>query len=160
MWWSRLPCLLALLLAGCGFQAMGTAEFPPGLGAIYVESGNRYSPFYQELTTAVRASDATLAASAAAADTVIRVLRDDTGQRVLTVSPRNVPREYEVFYIVAYEVVTGGQRAFTPQTLSRTRAYTYDETQVLGKAEEEESLRRALARDLVNLIVRRLEVVD
>ena len=47
-----------------------------------------------------------------------------------------------------------------PQTLTRNRDYTWDETLVLGKALEEETLRRALAADLVELVLRRVEAID
>ena len=161
MWWSRvLLLLLVSLLAGCGFQARGAAQFPSALAAVYVDGVNRYSPFYQELTTAIRASGNPLAANANVADTVIRVTRDETGQRVLSVSPRNVPREYEIFYLVNYEVFSGGERVLEPQALTRTRNYTYDETQVLGKESEEDMLRRALARDLVSSVIRRISILN
>ena len=40
-----------------------------------------------------------------------------------------------------------------------TRDFAYDETQVLGKAGEEESIRQAIASDLVGLVTRRLTAV-
>jgi outer membrane lipopolysaccharide assembly protein LptE/RlpB len=50
-------------------------------------------------------------------------------------------------------------RASVPASMVATRSYTYDETQVLGKAQEERILRRALAEDLARQIVRRIEAV-
>jgi outer membrane lipopolysaccharide assembly protein LptE/RlpB len=43
-----------------------------------------------------------------------------------------------------------------PQSLTRTRDYTYDETLVLGKAREEELLREAIVDDLVEVILKQL----
>ena len=43
------------------------------------------------------------------------------------------------------------------ETLVVTRSYTFEETQVLAKASEEEVLRRALADDLARRVVRRIE---
>jgi outer membrane lipopolysaccharide assembly protein LptE/RlpB len=40
-----------------------------------------------------------------------------------------------------------------------TRSYTYDETQVLAKASEEQILREALADDLARRVVRRIEAL-
>ena len=52
------------------------------------------------------------------------------------------------------------RQAFDPGgNLARTRSYTYDETEVLAKAAEEEILRRALAEDLARRVVRRIEAV-
>ncbi len=145
--------------AACGFQARGRAEFSPGLGATYIQTSDRHSPFYRELVKTLRSSEIALVDSAAAADTVVLVNRDSTGQRVLSVSLRNVPDAYEVFYTIAYEVIVNGQRVLEPQLLTRTREYTYDETEVLGKALEESMLRKSLAEDLVGLVIRRISTV-
>jgi LPS-assembly lipoprotein len=162
MWWSRAALLAALLLAssGCGFQARGNANFPPEFAATYIDTADRYSPFYQELVTALRRSQLEIVDSRADAQTVIRISQDETGRRVQSVSPRNVPREFEVFYRIRYSVERDGVEVLEPQSLTRNRDYTYDETLVLGKALEEETLRRALAADLVELVLRRVETID
>ncbi len=162
MLWFRFSIfsLLLLAVAGCGFQARGTANFPEEFSSTYIDTANRYSAFYQELVAALRSSNLTLVDNSIAAQTVIRVSLDETGRRVQSVSPRNVPREFEVYYSVRYSVVMNGVEVLEPQTLSRNRDYTYDETLVLGKSLEEEGLRRALAADLVELVLRRVDTLD
>jgi len=91
------------------------------------------------------------------ADSVLVVSSDDTGQRVLSVSARNLPREYELYYAVTVSLRTGATSLMDPETIVVTRAYTYDETQVLGKSAEEAVLRDALARDLARQVLRRIE---
>ncbi len=127
---------------------------------VYVDASNRHSPFYSELTTRIRSSELELKRERTDADTVIRILNDETGQRPLTVSARNVPREYEVFYIVSYSVSMNESTVLEPQELILTRNYTWDETLVLGKAREEEVLRRALATDLVGLLVQQVSAIN
>ncbi len=96
--------------------------------------------------------------TAVAADAaVLDIQADDTGQRVLSVSARNIPREYEVYYSVTFSLKVGGETLIDNETLVVTRSYTYDETQVLAKAAEEEVLRDALAEDLARRVVRRIE---
>jgi len=46
-----------------------------------------------------------------------------------------------------------------PQTLTRTRDYSFDETAVLAKEQEQAILAAALARDLAALVLRRLAAV-
>jgi LPS-assembly lipoprotein len=87
---------------------------------------------------------------------VIRIRRDQSGQRVLSVSARNTPEEYEVFYAVEYSVDGPAGELIPPQQLELTRDYSYDETAVLAKQREQAVLREALARDLAGLVVRRL----
>lgn len=145
-----------LVLAGCGFRLRGDPEFPEMMALTYLDSVDEYSIFYQKLTTALRRSGITLTGSAADATAILRIRSDATGARVLSVSARNVPTEYEIFYTVEFSLTAAGQEVLAPERLTLTRDYTYDETRVLGKATEEQNLRAALADDLVGLVSRRL----
>jgi len=151
---------LVLILAACGFHVRGMGNFPQGMSAVYVDAANRHSPFYSELTTRIRSSELELKNERDDADTVIRILNDETGRRPLTVSARNVPREFEVYYLVNYSVAMNDEEVLSEQRLVLTRNYTYDETEVLGKAREEEVLRRALATDLVGLLVQQVSAIN
>ena len=97
-----------------------------------------------------------LVASGSAATAVVRVHKDESGRRVLSVSARNTPEEYSGFLWVQYSVVSGGTELIAKQTLELTRDYSYDETAVLAKEREQAALREALTRDLAGLVVRRL----
>jgi len=88
---------------------------------------------------------------------VLRILEDATDQRVMSVTARNVPREYEIFYTVTFELEAGSQQLIEPQSLVATRVYAWSETEVLGKAAEERLLRQALADDLARRVLRRIE---
>ena len=161
MWSSRALALgLLATLGACGFQPRGGAQLPPSLQSIHVETSDRYSPFYRELTATLRAGGASLSTDPDTADAVIRISRDSTGQRVLAVSTRNVPAEYDVFYTVRYEIQVNGALVLEPQTLTLNRDYTYDATAVLGKSREEAIIRDALAADLAGLVTRRLNALN
>ena len=122
----------------------------------YIQTADSHSPFYRELRTRLQANDVQLVDSASAATATLTVLLDDTGQRVLSVSARNVPTEYEVYYTVRYTIDDGEKSLMEPSTLTLTRDYTYDSTLVLGKAREEELLRDAIAKDLVRIVMKQL----
>ncbi len=123
----------------------------------YINTSDRYSPFYRALTKSLDRGGITVTNDAVSADTIIRIHQDLTGQRVLSVSARNVPREYDVYYIVRYSVLVKGREALPEQTLTLTQDYTYDELQVLGKGNEAQILRNAIAENLVDLIVRQIK---
>jgi LPS-assembly lipoprotein len=145
------------LLAGCGFHLQGAVALPEGVRSVYLAVPDPFSPFATELQDAVSRAGATRAASASAADTVIRVTRDRTGRRVLSVSARNTPQEYEVFYTVEYSVDRAGKEAVPTQTLELTRSYSFEESQLLAKQHEEDLLRDEMARELSALVLRRLQ---
>ena len=150
---------LLLCLAGCGFHFRGTPAFSPQMTVIYIDAADRYTPFYRELVTVLRRSDVKVADDASQARTVINVLADDTGRRLLTVTARNVPAEYEVYYRVRFSVDVDGTEVVPHERLALTRSFAFDETEVLGKAGEEANMRQAIAVDLVGLVTRRLTAV-
>ena len=149
----------ALGASGCGFQLRNAATFPPQMSLIYIDAADRYTPFFREVSNAIRASDAEIVRDPLSADSVIHIRRDDTGRRSLSVSIRNIPREYEVYYTVEFSVDINDVEVLAPQTLTLTRDYTYDETVVLGKEREEQVLRDAIASDLVTLLQQRLDSI-
>jgi LPS-assembly lipoprotein len=150
---------LALLgaLAGCGFHLQGSGTLPPVLAKTYVVSAAPHSDFVSSVTDALRVRGATIVGKDEPGAAELHVTADDTGQRVLSVSARNIPREYEVYYSITFSLQVGDQKLIQGETLVVTRSYTFDETQVLAKASEEEVLRRALADDLARRVVRRIE---
>ncbi|HSG65436.1 MAG TPA: LPS assembly lipoprotein LptE [Gammaproteobacteria bacterium] len=148
---------LSVLLSACGFRLQGSdAELPAVAVQTYLDTDDPYTDFYASLRDALRDRGATVVESPTQASGVLRILEDDTGQRILSVSARNVPREYEVFYVVTFSFEADGSELLPPESLVVTRSYTYDETQVLGKSAEEGELRLSLARDLATRVLRRL----
>ena len=153
---QRLFVLAGLAVTACGFQLRGDVHYPPGMETTYIDAEDHYSPFYAELRSALLESGVQLANAPIGAGATVHVLKDDTGQRILSVSARNTPVEYEIYYVIRYSLEMGGKESISPQRLALTREYTWDETAVLGKSEEADTLRRALAQDLVALVSRRL----
>ena len=155
---SRLAAALVLaLLAGCGFRLQGTADpLPADLGRVYVSTRDDLTAFAVELRRGLDRSGVTMAPSAGEADAVIRVRVDRSTRRVLAVSARNTPTEFELHYVVEYSVDRGGEEAVPAQRLELTRNFSFDQGELLAKGHEEDILREAMARDLADLVLRRL----
>jgi LPS-assembly lipoprotein len=153
----RIACVLALCsLCACGWRLQGTAQLPEIMAVTYLQSADRFTEFDRALREALTASGVRLTEERAPATATVRILKDETGQRVLSVSARNTPEEYAVFYAVEYSVSSGGAELIEPQRLELSRDYSYDETAVLAKQREQAVLRAALARELAAQVVRRL----
>lgn len=134
----------------------GAFSVPEDMQRTYIAAEDRYSLFYRELSQALRQNGVNLVDTPADATATLAITTDNTGQRVLSVSARNVPTEFEVFYSVGYRVNNSEQRLLAPQDLTLTRDYTYDETLVLGKSNEEQLLREAIVDDLVRIVLKQL----
>ncbi len=142
-----------LSLAGCGFQLRGATTIPPEMSRTYISTSDRHSVFYRKLRVGLQQAGAEMVDSPVDATAVFSIFTDVTDQRVISVSARNVPREYEIYYTVIYELNTDEATLMEERTQTLTRDYTFDETLVLGKAREEEVLRDAIADDLVRIVL-------
>ena len=157
---ASLLAALALVVAGCGFRLQGTGTLPPAMTRTYVDTDRPHTEFLRTLTDTLRQRGAEVLAAPAEGAAVLDITVDETGQRVLSVSARNIPREYEVYYAVTFSLRVGADNLLANESLVVTRAYTYDETQVLAKAAEEQILREALAEDLARRVMQRIQAVD
>jgi LPS-assembly lipoprotein len=143
-------------LAACGWRLQGAAKLSPTMAVTFLDADDRYTEFNRALRDRLLASGAKVTERGADATAVVKIIKDQSGQRVLSVSARNTPEEYEVFYTVEYSVASGGTELIPPQKLELTRDYSYDTTAVLAKQREQAVLREALAQDLAGLVLRRL----
>jgi LPS-assembly lipoprotein len=123
---------------------------------VSVVAPDRYSDLQQALTESLPLAGARLVDASASPAVTLRLLRDEHGRRVLSVSARNTPREVEVFYTAEFSIEAGGQVLVSPQEVTLVRSLSYDETALLAKEQEQEQVRAALARELAALITRRL----
>jgi LPS-assembly lipoprotein len=148
--------LLALTLAACGFHRQGVRPLSPVMKVTYVDAKDERTDFMRGLMSALEAGGATLTDTRDGATAILHVELDQTGQRVLSVSARNTPTEYEIYYKVTYSVRSADAELLAPRTLTLTRDYSFDEEALLAKQHEEDFLREALARDLVSQVMRSL----
>jgi len=150
-------CALALMLsAGCGFHLQGRTPLPPVVRQPFVEVPDRQSDFVQYLRHALLSNGAQLTPDRNQASAVVSILRDSVARRVLSVSATNQPNQYEVTYTVGFSVSAAGKELLPPQEISATRTYSFDERLLLAKNHEEEILRQDMARDLADMVMRRL----
>jgi LPS-assembly lipoprotein len=156
-WCRVLPLGVLCVFSGCGFHLQGAGSLPPAMGKTYVATRSAHSDFLLALTDTLRQRGAEVLRAPDDSAAVLEIAADETGQRVLSVSARNIPREYEVFYSVTFSLKVAGKNVVDHETLVVTRSYTFDETQVLAKSAEQEVLRRALAEDLARRVMRRIE---
>ena len=152
-----LPTLVLLAtLSGCGFHLQGRVPLSRVLTVTYVDAPDVQTDFVQDLRRALLVSGASLGLNSEEATAVIHIERDALVERVLSVSARNIPREYELTYTVRFSVRGRSGELLPAESVSASREFSFDERALLAKDREQEVLREALARDLVGLVMRRL----
>ena len=148
-----------MLLTACGFHLQGRAPLPKQFKVSYVEARDRQSDFVQGLRNALLISGVELTEDTKTATATVHVLDDKHTQRVLSVSPDNLPREYELTYTVRFSVTAGDKELLEAQEVSTTREYSFTVSELLAKENEEAILQAALAHDLVDVVMRRLSTL-
>lgn len=163
--WNRLvskgtvPILmlaLTLLVSACGFHLQGRQPLPSAFQYTYIDTKDEQTDFVQDLRKALIASNVNVIRTKGSSGATISVHADELAERILSVSARNIPTEYELTYKVEFSVTSGGKTLIDHEEISATRDISFDEAQLLAKEREQEILREALARDLVALTMRRL----
>ncbi|HTU65679.1 MAG TPA: LPS assembly lipoprotein LptE [Steroidobacteraceae bacterium] len=147
---------LTYLLAGCGFHLQGRQPLPAAFQYTYVDTRDEQTDFVQDLRKALIASNVNVIRTQGSSGSTISVHADELTEKILSVSARNIPTEYELTYKVEFSVTSAGKTLIDHEEISATRDISFDEAQLLAKEREQEILREALARDLVALVMRRL----
>lgn len=149
---------LALILSGCGFQMRGAWQLPAVMSQTAI-SGSYSGALYTELEKHFRSASASISkTSGASATAQLRFYEDHMGRRTLSVSSAGKALEYELFYIVAFDVVDSKGRVVVPrQRLNLTRDYLFEVSNVIGTDRQASLLRDGLRQDMADLILRRLQ---
>ncbi|MEM7764034.1 MAG: LPS assembly lipoprotein LptE [Pseudomonadota bacterium] len=153
-WFERASTLAILLaLTGCGFQLARPAPLPNFVESLNLQAEDTRSDLYLALEREFLQRGIPLQADSGNRLVINSV---QSGQRILSVSARNIPREYEVFYTVNYQFFRDEELLIDRPSDTLTRDYVWNEFEVLGKVREEEQVREVIVQDLVDSIMRQL----
>lgn len=148
---------LQLLSSGCGFQLRDKAELPAALARTHIAGLNAYDDLNVELSRALQANGVRIV-DAAQATAILRINHRQKGRRVLSVGADGKVREFQLFSTINFDVT--GQRntlKLKNQSITQTRDFVFDETDVYGRASEANLLYEDMEDELVRLMMYRLE---
>jgi LPS-assembly lipoprotein len=146
--------VLALVLAGCGFQLRGTANVP--FATVYVPGAG--GGIALDLKRNIQAgTNAKVVDDPKAADAVLQFTEEVRDKEILSLTATGRVREYKLHYRVGFRVHDSKGADFVPQTrLQISRDITFNDTEILAKEAEEQLLFRDMQNDMVQQIMRRL----
>lgn len=160
---QRVPAMLlaatlvsVTLMSACGFHLQGRMPLPESLKSIRLQVEDEQSDFVHALREGLLRSGAALVERTDTSAAIVRITKDAVTERVLTVSARNIPTDYELDYEVELSVSVAGRDVIAPEKLSLSRVYSFDESKLLAKEREKQVLLDALARDMASVVLRRL----
>ncbi len=146
---------LAALLAACGFHLRGAAQMP--FKSIYIEAVNPNSPLISELRSNLKANHIELPAKADQAEVILNIAQEQTDKQILSLGGNGRVSEYQLHYRVSLRAYDNQQNEWlSAENLKQSRDFTYDDTQLLAKATEEEQLYQNMRVEMAQQIMRRL----
>ena len=148
--------LASVTLLGCGFELQNTASFTGKLETLYIQAADPYTVFYRTIKREMTNNGVEIVTESDGSNFALIIYQDESNQRILSVSGRNTPREYEVYYLVKWSLVKGNQVIIQPMTSNKYQDYTFDQRQLLGKSNESRIIQEALAKDIVQMILVKL----
>jgi LPS-assembly lipoprotein len=155
--WRAILVMALLALAGCGFHLREQAQLPESLKKLHLEVADPGSLLVRDLPDALERAGATIETAGGPGIATLRVPVSSLGPEALSVGATARVREYTMRYKVEVEAVDAAGAVVMPrQTIELTRDYTFDETQAVGVAAQEDELKKQLQRDMVQAILRRL----
>lgn len=161
---SRLnSVLLALfcvaLLSGCGFQLRGKVSLPPEMARTYITGLPQFSEFRANLRRQLRANGVEVVEAADDSTANLRITRNRSGKRILSVNDKGKVQEFELFVSIAFEVKGQETVLLENQTINLQREFLFNEDDVLGKAQEEQLVFKDMRKNLVRLMIYRLQAI-
>ena len=155
-----LAAILAVTLAGCGFQLRGTksGNLPYKTMFIALPETAEVNVWLQRY---IKASGNTeIVEDSKSADAIFQQLYDGRTKTILSVNAQGRVREYRLQLTYTFQVTNAKGQILVPSNeVSLTRDITFDDSNVLAKDLEEGLLWRDMNNDLVNQIMRRLSII-
>ena len=143
---KQLTCLIGLLiLSGCGFELQNTGNLNEKIDSVYIQTIDPYSSFFRSIKDALRNNGVMISDKRDEASYVLVIKEDISSDRILSISAKNTPMEYEIAYQVVWSLFKGNQEIISDIKHIETQDYSFDQNQLLGKRKEAEYLNDSLA---------------
>ena len=154
---SLIVLILSLPLAACGFHLRGQQAFALPFQTLYVQSANDYAPFVNELKSAIQENNVRITESPEQAQLTLQIVSEVADKQILSLSGAGRVLEYRLQYRISLRAYDSKQRDWlAPQEITLQRDFSYDDTQVLAKEQEEALLYQSMRGDAVQQVLHRL----
>ena len=149
--------VMAALLAGCGLQLRGAPPVSAALEPLAVDCSSQIpGTLCQSIREQLSLGDVRLV-PVAEADYILRLRNFERDRRASAITAQAGAAEYILRHSVDLEVISADQVPMVATTrLSTSESYRYDETNVLAKQREEETLRQQMDDRLAQQVIFRL----
>ena len=148
---------LLLMLSACGYKMRGSLDLPDNLRSVYLSGA---TPNLQsEVGSLLRASQAKVVQTSGDAGIVVKVLKEDLSNRVLSIGATGKSTESELNYYLRFQFYDNkDQPLMDEQTIELAREYFNDQTAVLAKSTEDTTIRGEIYKQAARLLMARARI--
>lgn len=155
MRYQSLTLLLVIItmMSGCGFELRGAADL--SFKTIFIQ-GNKVS-ISKELERSLNGNGVKVVEKVADAELVLELISERYQKRILSLSGAGVVREFEITYLLDFRIRDSKNPLWSDvQTIRGRRDFSFSDSALLAKLQEEERLRQDMATDATRELLRRL----
>lgn len=146
-----------LLLTACGYHLRGDIDLPQGMENIYLEAAS--GALQQEMQKTLKSSQVKLVSSPAEAGLVIKFAREDISSRIMSISTVGRANQFQLIYQLVFSIYEpSGKLLLADQNVNIKREYFNDQTDILGKSNEETVIRTEMYQQAVASIMGRISL--
>lgn len=147
--------ILFLILSACGYHLRGDVVLPDGLESIYMDGAS--GVLQQEMKKNLSASsNVTLADSASNAGIIIKFANEEMKSQIVSISTGGRANQFQLIYQLAFSIYQAPDKLLlADQNINIKRDYFNDQTDILGKSNEENVIRTEMYQQAVNSIINR-----
>jgi LPS-assembly lipoprotein len=151
-----LAAIPAVLATGCGFKLRRFEGIP--FASLYIDAPHGGAVAERIRSALISSKQTRLAASAGEAEAVLVLGQETRSKVILSLSGAGRVTEYRLGLQLTYRVNDkAGRTLAAPEVIELSRDITYDDTQVLAKAAEEQLLYLDMEDGATRRILRRLQ---
>ena len=144
---------LILLISACGFQLRG--DIQANFDSISISGGT--SSFNKTLQRKFRQAGITIT-NASEAEKIVEIIENKFTKTILTLTGKGAVSEYQLDYDVTYRFKNKGGAWNLPVMIEATRTYTYDDSDILAKDEEEKRLVSGMEDQLIKTMATQISL--
>ena len=147
--------LMLVMITSCGFHLRGMTEI--SFKTISIE-GKDLS-FTKSLKKTLTSNKVAIVLPTENPELRIELISEESEKRILSLSGQGLVREFEIFYRIRYRIKTPDSETWSQENILESRRdFTYSDSNVIGKEEEERQLNESMRIETITNLFNQIQL--
>ena len=146
---------MLVMITSCGFHLRGMTEI--SFKTISIE-GKDLS-FTKSLKKTLTSNKVAIVLPTENPELRIELISEESEKRILSLSGQGLVREFEIFYRIRYRIKTPDSETWSQENILESRRdFTYSDSNVIGKEEEERQLNESMRIETITNLFNQIQL--